>query len=347
MRAVYGGYAWFDVFVREHIMNVYDFDKTIYNGDSTVDFYLFSLKKKPLLIRHLPAQAWGVVLYLLGKIDKTKFKEMFFRFVRSIDCEQYVAEFWKRNREKIASWYTEQQREDDVVISASPDFLLRPVCGQLGIRNLIASDVEPKTGKFLSSNCYGATKAERFRETFGECEIESFYSDSLSDYPMARMADRSFLIVKGNVTEWSRETMDEACCKAQKNAGDLRETILYLFFGFCTVGVNVVSYALLYDFLRLSNLWSSSLAWLAAVVFAYITNQKYVFHSTPTSAREYAKEFLNFFTCRTLTGVLDVVIMLLAVDYMHWNDVVWKLISSIIVTVVNYFASKHFVFSKK
>ena len=328
-------------------MNVYDFDKTIYNGDSTVDFYLFSLKKKPLLIRHLPTQVWGVVLYLLGKIDKTKLKEKFFSFVKSIDCETYVAEFWNRNKKKIASWYIEQQQNDDVIISASPDFLLRPVCGHLGIKHLIASDVDPKTGEFLSENCYGATKVERFQEVFGDGEIDTFYSDSFSDFPMARIANRAFLIVKGNVTEWSQQNADEAFRKEQKNVGDLRETILYLFFGFGTVGVNVLSYALLYDVLKISNLWSSLIAWLVAVIFAYVTNQKYVFGTTPSSAGEYAKEFLNFFTCRTLTGVLDIVIMLIAVDYMHWNDVVWKLISSIIVTIVNYFASKYFIFSKK
>ena len=183
-------------------MNVYDFDKTIYNGDSTVDFYLYALKRNPMLLRYLPMQIWGYTLYLLGKIDKTTFKERFFCFVRNIDCDMYVTDFWVRNKRKMANWYIVQQQEDDVVISASPDFLLRPICNQLGIRHLIASEVDPKTGAFSSSNCYGATKVERFREAFGKQRIHHFYSDSHSDLPMAQLAEHAFLVVKGAITPW-------------------------------------------------------------------------------------------------------------------------------------------------
>lgn len=196
-------------------MNVYDFDKTIYNGDSTIDFYLFCVRSKLSLLRYLPAQLLGFVSYILGYVDKTTFKERFFRFVRGIDVEEYVEAFWAKNAKKVAGWYMERQESGDVVISASPDFLLRPICRQLGIYHLIASDVDPKTGRFLSGNCYGETKVERFKEAFGECQIDNFYSDSYSDAPMARLAKRSFLIVKGQVTEWSKAEGKEE--SGQKN----------------------------------------------------------------------------------------------------------------------------------
>jgi len=183
-------------------MNVYDFDKTIYNGDSTIDFYLFSLRKKPSLIRYLPIQIFGFVLYYCHKIDKTRLKEKFFCFIKSIDCEKYVIEFWTQKQKKMAGWYTEQQKDDDVVISASPEFLLRPCCEQIGIKHLIASEVDSKTGNFLNENCYGAKKVDRFKEAFGECRIDSFYSDSLSDSPMAQLADRAFLVTKKGILKW-------------------------------------------------------------------------------------------------------------------------------------------------
>lgn len=183
-------------------MNVYDFDKTIYNGDSTIDFYLFSLRKKPLLIRYLPIQIFSFVLYYSHKIDKTQLKEKFFRFVESIDCEKYVVAFWEKHQQKMADWYMEQQKDDDLIISASPDFLLRPLCERMGIQHLIASEVDPKTGKFLSENCYGAKKVDRFKEVFGEGRIDSFYSDSLSDSPMAQLADRAFLVTKKGILKW-------------------------------------------------------------------------------------------------------------------------------------------------
>lgn len=191
-------------------MNVYDFDKTIYNGDSTIDFYLFALRRNPLLIRYLPTQIGGFVLYYLGKIDKTQLKEKFFRFARGVNCEKSVVAFWKRNKKKIAHWYMEQQKEDDVVISASPVFLLQPICHQLGIRHLIASETDPSSGKFLSANCYGTVKVERWKETFGECRIDNFYSDSLSDLPMAKLADHAFLIVKGQPQQWNTNNSGKA-----------------------------------------------------------------------------------------------------------------------------------------
>lgn len=185
-------------------MNVYDFDKTIYAGDSTIDFYWFSLKRKPSLIRYLPTQLWGALLYFGGRIDKTRFKEKFFCFVKSVDCQQFVDAFWTKNKNKMAAWYIAQQQPDDVIISASPAFLLQPICHQLGIAHLIASEVDPKNGKFMSDNCYGAMKVTRFTEKFGDGCIENFYSDSLSDSPMAQLANHSFLIVKGNVTDWPK-----------------------------------------------------------------------------------------------------------------------------------------------
>ena len=86
---------------------------------------------------------------------------------------------------------------------------------------------------------------------------------------------------------------------------------------------------------------------IVAVIFAYLTNKKYVFNTSPSTMADYINEFFKFLLCRILTGVLDIVIMLLAVDYMNLNAVIWKLLSNIIVTVINYFASKNLIFSKK
>ena len=61
-------------------MNVYDFDDTIYRGDSSVDFYIFCLRKNIKLLKYLPKQIKAVILYKLKKIDKNKMKEIFKRY---------------------------------------------------------------------------------------------------------------------------------------------------------------------------------------------------------------------------------------------------------------------------
>lgn len=183
-------------------MNVYDFDGTIYSGDSTVDFFLYVLKHRPSLICYVPKQAFGFLLYGLKRISKTKLKEYFFSFLSGIDAEKLAEDFWDQNQNKIFAWYFNQQKQDDIVISASPRFLLQPICGRLGIRHLIASEVDPKTGTFAGENCRGQEKVQRLASEYNVIHIDSFYSDSRSDLPLARIADKAFFVDKGTVREW-------------------------------------------------------------------------------------------------------------------------------------------------
>ena len=183
-------------------MNVYDFDKTIYNGDSTVDFFLFVLKRKPSLARYTVKQAIGFFLYGIKKITKTELKEYFFSFLSGIDAKKMAEDFWNLNYNKICQWYISQQLPNDVIISASPEFLLRPICENLGIKYLIASKVDIQTGKFCGENCYGEEKRKRLVEEYAVTHIDEFYSDSRSDLPLAQIADKAFLVKNGIVSEW-------------------------------------------------------------------------------------------------------------------------------------------------
>ena len=123
-----------------------------------------------------------------------------------------------------------------------------------------------------------------------------------------------------------------------------KQLLLYLFFGACTTAVNTICYWLLYDVLTLNNVVSTVIAWGAAVVFAFVTNKVFVFESKRANATERVNEVVSFFGCRLLTGILDVIIMAIAVDILHWNGLFWKLFSNILVTVINYIASKFLIF---
>ena len=125
-----------------------------------------------------------------------------------------------------------------------------------------------------------------------------------------------------------------------------KELVWYLFFGVCTTAIYTIMYWLLYDLLSLNNIISTVLAWLAAVIFAFTTNKVFVFKSKCTNTQERINEVASFFGCRLLTGILDVVIMAFAVDMLQWDGLLWKLISNIIVTIINYIASKFWIFKK-
>jgi putative flippase GtrA len=96
-----------------------------------------------------------------------------------------------------------------------------------------------------------------------------------------------------------------------------------------------------------SNLISTAAAWLVAVVFAFITNKIWVFDSKSTEVKIVLYELGTFFACRIATGIMDMVIMYIAVDVKNWNEMLWKLLSNIIVIILNYIASKLIIFKKK
>lgn len=183
-------------------MNVYDFDKTVYAGDSTVDFISWCIRKKPsLALRLLPGTA-AFGGYLLKQCSKTYFKEKFYRFLCGVpDVEKWVEEFWNEHEDRVKDWYLERRREDDVIISASPEFLLRPICQRLGVTNLLASRVDPDTGMYYGQNCFGDEKVRRFKKNF-DGEVDEFYSDSLSDAPMANIAKKAYLVDDDIIIPW-------------------------------------------------------------------------------------------------------------------------------------------------
>lgn len=184
-------------------MNVYDFDKTIYDGDSTADFYIFSLKRHKKILLLAPSLFCAFCKFYVFKIGtKTQFKEKMYRFLKYCDIEKDIKDFWSINLSKIKPFYKNQQKEDDVIISASPEFLLAPACKELGIKYLMASVVDKNTGTYSGINCHGEEKVRRYREVFKSKPIDEFYSDSYSDTPLAKIADKAF-IVKGNkLSEW-------------------------------------------------------------------------------------------------------------------------------------------------
>ena len=126
-----------------------------------------------------------------------------------------------------------------------------------------------------------------------------------------------------------------------------KDVIPYIFFGVCTTLVNMVVYWFCAHIICFSVLVSTVIGWILSVLFAYITNRKWVFHSTVTGFQEVMKEITSFFSCRLLTGFLDLACMFVFVDLLHMNDMVIKILANIIVIVLNYAASKLVIFKHK
>ena len=125
------------------------------------------------------------------------------------------------------------------------------------------------------------------------------------------------------------------------------DVLSYLFFGVLTTVVNYLVYLPCYNLLHISASISNLIAWVAAVAFAFVTNKPFVFQSHDWSASVVLPELTKFVGCRVGSGVLETAILLVTVDMMHWNGNVWKLVTSVLVVLLNYVASKLLVFRKK
>ena len=121
----------------------------------------------------------------------------------------------------------------------------------------------------------------------------------------------------------------------------------YLFFGVCTTVVNYIIYLPCYNLLHFSATVSNILAWIVAVAFAYLTNKPFVFRSHDWSLKTVIPEFGKFVGGRVASGAMETGIIFLTVDLMHWNGNVMKLVTSVLVVVLNYIFSKLLVFRNK
>ena len=199
-------------------MNVYDFDRTLFPGDSSMHFWAFCKKRYPLIWLHFPAGITKMGLYKLKLFTWGEVMEKFFSFMKYVpDKERMIEEFWDEKVSTIYPWYKERQKDDDLIISATPYFIINPIARRLGIKHVIATDMEINTYKINGIDCASIEKVNRFRKEYPDGEIDEFYSDSYSDMPLAEIAKKAFMIGKrGEITDWDFENK-----KGQKKSDKL------------------------------------------------------------------------------------------------------------------------------
>jgi len=191
----------------DYIMNVWDFDDTIYDGESGMHMLLFFLRRKPSLVRYLPRAAVGIIKYKTGRLQAEQVAEqagdllaLFLNKAGSGDIATDMRDFWDAYEHNIRPLYRELQQPDDVIVSAGPEQSLREICGRLGVQHYIGSVVNEQT-KRLDFVCYRNNKVKAFRERFPDAVIENFYSDSMDDKPMMEIAQQAFMVDGNRITQ--------------------------------------------------------------------------------------------------------------------------------------------------
>lgn len=130
-----------------------------------------------------------------------------------------------------------------------------------------------------------------------------------------------------------------------------KEIILYIVFGVLTTVVNIVVYQLLFNVMK-EVIVPTTIGWILSVAFAFITNKLFVFESKSFAPKVFLPEMGAFFLARLASYFIDLGIVWLTVEYLGWDYAilglqVWKIISNVIVIIINYVLSKLFIFKKK
>lgn len=179
-------------------MNIYDFDGTIYNGDTTKDIIKYALKKYPLRVLKCLRKAQKLKKdYKIGLVTFEHLKEEMLSFLFTIEnYPKFINEFVDSHMKKIKPWYLSRRTENDVIISASYELWISAFAKRLGVRGVIATRVDSE-GKILGLNCKGQEKLNRLYAIIPNAQILTAYSDEKSDEYILASAQSAY-VVEGN-----------------------------------------------------------------------------------------------------------------------------------------------------
>lgn len=188
-------------------MYLYDFDDTIYNGDSSIDMLRYSLLRHPFLV--IGSLFKTIKFYKQYKKKEVPFemvKESMYSYLTKIkDLDKYVDKFVRKNLHKVKSWYLNNKKDEDVIISASFDLWINKFCKKIGIKYVIATKYDVETGKIIGKNCKREEKLVRLSEYIPNAVVIESYSDSKSDEPMLKLAKKAFIVEGNNLIPYTED----------------------------------------------------------------------------------------------------------------------------------------------
>ena len=186
-------------------MNVYDFDNTIYKGESAIDFFVYYLKRDPKLLAYVPKVMVALFRYKARKISideaLSEYGALVEEYCRSIeDLQGDIVKFWDININKIKPFYEEIRKDDDVILSAGFDVVLEEMGRRTGIKNIVSTETDREKFRIINF-CFRENKVKAFRARYPDAVIENFYTDSLNDQPIIDLARNAYLVKGDKITK--------------------------------------------------------------------------------------------------------------------------------------------------
>lgn len=184
-------------------MKVFDFDNTLYMGESSLDFTLYMIRCNKRIILKLPKIFFHLIRYKLCIISKNEIENLINDSMKEIirDKNQILsltADFWNKHNRKLNRNLIATISEEDAVISAGPRFLLEGISDRIGTANLICSEVDLDRKQIIYLN-FGENKVKEYRKKYGNVPPDSFYTDSYNDRAMMDISEKVYLVKKRKV----------------------------------------------------------------------------------------------------------------------------------------------------
>lgn len=184
-------------------MKVFDFDNTIYRGESPVDFCFYMIRENKKIIRYVPTIIFSLIGYKLHLMKKEKLESLTNEFLENVmddpdSLSDSVRRFWETHYHKLDLNILRLIEPDDVIITASPTFIMNGVSGKLRTNNILGTEIDLQKKRLTWYN-FGENKVERYRSIYGYRHIDAVYTDSFYDEYLMGISREVYIVRHGNV----------------------------------------------------------------------------------------------------------------------------------------------------
>ena len=182
-------------------MKVFDFDSTIYRGESPVDFTFYMIRHNKKIVRYVPRIMVTLAGYKMHLIKKEKLESLSNEFIEKVlddpdSLSEFVSQFWATHAHKLNKDIVRLIDSGDVIITASPSFLINGVSDMLNTRHILGTEIDLQQKKLVWYN-FGDNKVERYRSIYGYRQIDAFYTDSFYDEYLMDISREVYIVRHG------------------------------------------------------------------------------------------------------------------------------------------------------
>jgi phosphoserine phosphatase len=184
-------------------IKVFDFDNTIYRGESSFDLVLFMIKNNKKILLYLPSIFINMIKYKMCLVEKEKLLKKINNYMKIMvmdedELNKLVKKFWKKKIHKLDRKMLKRIKKEDVIITAGPDFLIHGIKKLLNTDNIISSEIDTEKIEVKYFN-FGDNKVKRYKELYGNRRIDCLYTDSYNDKALMDISDKVYIVKKGRL----------------------------------------------------------------------------------------------------------------------------------------------------